>query len=165
MWVAASLKVQVYLKFELIRVHMGWPNSHKTIKQEPPPPSQPHTHTHTTKTKGTTREIQSRSKLKKKKKKKEKRLDKTEGWRLGNGRQHGKISSEDGIVSFLLLTFSIFFKFLVPPNFHFSAEMSNIRRYVRYSLVRTSILSNTNHGCFYTGSPAGTINSSRNWLH
>ena len=48
MWVAASLKVQVYLKFELIRVHMGWQNSHKTIKQEvPSPPTPPHTHTHT----------------------------------------------------------------------------------------------------------------------
>ena len=47
MWVAASLKVQVYLKFELIRVHIGWPNSHKTIKQEP----------HTTKTEGTRRTV------------------------------------------------------------------------------------------------------------
>ena len=59
---------------------MGCQNSHKTIKQEP--------HTHTTKTKGTRREVQSRSKLKKKKKKKkrkkkEKRLDKTEGGKLG----------------------------------------------------------------------------------
>ena len=84
---------------------------------------------------------------------------KEEGW--GNGRQHGKTNSEDGILSFWLLTFSIFLKFLVQPNFHFSVEMSNIRRYIRYNPVRTGILSGMNHGCFYTGSPTGTINSSR----
>ncbi|XP_075665360.1 uncharacterized protein LOC142635025 [Castanea sativa] len=49
--------------------------------------------------------------------------------------------------------------FSVPPELNFSAEMSDIRRYVRYSPVRTGILSGTNHGCFCTGSPAGTINS------
>ena len=64
-------------------------------------------------------------------------------------------------MSSLLLIFSIFFKFLVPPGFHFSAKMSDIRRYVWYSLVRSGILSGTNYGYFYTDSPAGTINSDR----
>ena len=64
-------------------------------------------------------------------------------------------------MSFLLLIFSIFFKFLVLPVFHFSVEMSDIRRYIRYSPVRTGILSGTNHGYFCTGSPTGTINSGR----
>ena len=111
-------------------------------------------HTHTTKTKGTRREVQSRSKLKKKKKKKKKKEEEREAARQnrrrkagGNGQQHEKTTSEDGVVSFLLLNFSIFFKFLVPPDFHFSAEMSDIQWYVQYSPVRTIILSSTNQGC------------------
>ena len=49
----------------------------------------------------------------------------------GNGQQHEKTTSEDGIVRFLLLTFSIFFKFLVSSDFHFLAKISDIWKYVQ----------------------------------
>ena len=76
-----------------------------------------------------------------------------------NGQRHGKTTSENDDVSFLFLTFPIFFNFLVLPDFHFSTKIFDSRRYVRYSPIRTGILSGMNQGCFCTDSPTNMINS------
>ena len=124
---------------------MGCQNSHKTIKQEP--------HTHNKNERNKKRgsiSVKTEEEEEKKIKKEEEREAARQNRRRkagGNGQQHEKTTSENGVMSFLLLNFSIFFKFLVPPDFHFSAEMSDIQWYVRYSPVRTIILSSTNQGC------------------